>query len=103
MQVRNLDLKPMRKIVNRKHGVGKMGIWGLDQGNVTLTLECGHTLVKKHSQTKHKASMRCPLCDDKLSRPVQERGPYRDRQEIPQDRRSQRRLPRIPQGEEYLD
>jgi hypothetical protein len=105
MQIRNLDRKPLRKIIKRQHHAPKTDHfnWGADQGNVTLVLECGHKLEKKHSQTKHKTKLRCPECDDEASRPVQERGPYRDRQEIPQDRRSLRRLPRIPQEEGHLD
>jgi hypothetical protein len=106
MQIRNADMHPMRKIVNRQHHMPKGGFWGRDQGNVTLTLECGHKLERKHSQTKHKLCMRCKECDYKASPPVQERGPFRHRDWIdPRDRRLQRRRSRVPdQGlEDSLD
>lgn len=78
MEIRNLDMHPIRKVVGREILPGN-GIRG-DQGNVILTLECGHTLTKKHSQTKHKQTMRCVACGFKTSRQDQEHGPHRFRQ-----------------------
>jgi len=96
MEIRNLDMYPMRKIIRREYHMPASGnIWGRDQGNVTLILECGHRLLKKHSQTKHKGAMRCRECGYKPSPPSQEHGPRRFVQ--PLRRQSQ------PQQEESLD
>jgi hypothetical protein len=53
---------PLRKILERVHGIGKG--WGAAKGghNVRLTLECGHTIIVNHSKMPKGKKARCPKC-----------------------------------------
>jgi hypothetical protein len=83
MRVNKLSRKPLRKIVSRIL-IKKSQTDTRDQGTESLTLECGHVVIKKRAETKTYLFLKCGECEEVINAPRdQEYGPHRNRSRVP--------------------